>query len=222
MAVFAPLLALSLLPGGIATGPAAPDTRKGKRKFRLPLAALLTIGLVAFASTIGEGGVADWGAIFLVEQTGVAQSRAALGFAVFSLAMVAMRLAGGRVVRILTQSYAILLSGAVSAAGALLTALAPYYAAALAGFLLMGIGFALIIPLSMSLAAGAAGGNAGRAIAIVATLGYSGFTVGPPTLGFVIESLGYPAAFLTIGAFALSACVGFPAYRSLASMAGRG
>ena len=221
-AVFAPLLILSLLPGGIATSAEPPEARPGKRGPRLPIIALLIVSFIAFASTIGEGGVADWGAIFLVEQTGVAQSRAALGFAVFSVGMVAMRLVGGWVVVKLTTAYAILLSGAVSAAGAFLTALAPDYAIALAGFLLMGVGFALVIPLSMSVAAGAAGKNAGRAIAVVATLGYSGFTVGPPTLGFLIEAFGFPAAFLTVGGLALSACIGFPAYRSLEARAGRG
>ena len=216
----APLLVLSLLPGGIATGAVPPEKRKNKKKLRLPIIAMLVVGVIAFASSIGEGGVADWGAIFLVEQTGVPQSRAALGFAVFSLGMVAMRLAGGWVVGVLTPGYAVLLSGVVSTAGAFLVALAPDYGIALAGFVLMGVGFALVIPLSMSVAAGAAGDSAGRAIAIVATLGYSGFTVGPPAMGFIIESFGFPAAFFAIGTLALSACVGFPAYRTLAARGG--
>ena len=221
-AASAPLLVLSLLPGGMATDAAPRDAGQGKRALRLPLVALLVVGIVAFASTVGEGGVADWGALFLVEQTAVPQSRAALGFTVFSLGMVAMRLAGGYAVRALSPGPAILISGAVSAAGAFVTALAPGYGIALAGLLLMGVGFALVIPLSMSVVAGAAGANAGRAIAIVATLGYSGFTVGPPTLGFIIESFGFPAAFLAMGALALTACAGFPAYRLLASKAARG
>ena len=213
LALSLPALALCLLPGGVAT-PAAPAKQSDTPAFGLPDPAILLVGLVTFAMVIGEGAMADWSAVYLVEQTGSPQSHAALGYTVFSVTMVTMRLFGSTLLRLLAPPTAIVLSCALAAAGAFLAAATTHYGTALTGFALMGFGFALVMPLSMSTAARISEGNEGRAIAAVATFGYGGLLLGPPLIGFVAEFGGYPAAFGTIGLLAVAACAGFRSFRT--------
>ncbi|MDX1743819.1 MAG: MFS transporter, partial [Ruegeria sp.] len=67
----------------------------GAAVFALPSGALILVGFTALCGALGEGAVADWSAIFLRDITGAKESIAALGYAVFSVTMVAFRLAGG-------------------------------------------------------------------------------------------------------------------------------
>ncbi|MDJ0631400.1 MAG: MFS transporter [Rhodobacter sp.] len=209
-----PMLVLSLIPGGVAT--AGQPQRRGVREpvFRLPTATILVVGIVAFSITLGEGAMADWSAVFLVEQTGVVPSHAALGYTVFSLAMVTMRLLGGAVLRVVGPQSAVLASGAIAACGAFLAAMTQAYGIALLGFLLMGLGFALIMPLSMSAAANVSEDSAGRAIAGVAIFGYGGLLLGPPIIGFLADAAGFPVALGAIGLLALVACLGSSNFRA--------
>jgi MFS family permease len=77
----------------------------------------------------------------------------------------------------------------VAAGGLALTLLIPWVPTALLGFGLVGLGFSMIFPLTLS-AAGRSGQQAsGTAIATVAACGYVGFLVGPPVIGFVADAL---------------------------------
>jgi len=66
--------------------------------------------------------------------------------------------------------------------------------AAVVGFACTGIGLANLVPILFGPAGRASGRAAGGAIATVATLGYSGFLVGPPLIGFVAETSSLQAA----------------------------
>ena len=114
----------------------------------------------------------------------------------------------------MTPQTTVLASGAIAAFGALLAATTHAYGIALFGFLLMGFGFALIMPLSMSAAARISGESAGRAIAGVATFGYGGLLLGPPIIGFLADAVGFSVAFGAIGLLALAACLGSSNFRA--------
>jgi len=163
--------------------------------FAIPKGALALVGLVALCSSVGEGGIADWSAIFLKTVIGVSEAQATLGFAVFSITMVAMRLAGDQAIRKLGPVATARLSGLIGMGGALLAVFGGGLFPAMAGFALMGIGFATIMPLAFSRAANDPLVSPGRAIASVATLGYGGFLVGPPVIGFIAAQTSLSAAF---------------------------
>lgn len=171
--------------------------------FAIPRGALAIVGLVTFCSALGEGAVADWSGVYLDRVKGAGEAQAALGFAVFSAAMVAMRLIGDRVVDRLGPVPTARASGLVGLCGVLL-AIFGGTGATLAGFALLGIGMAVIFPLAFSRAAADPEVSAGRAIASVATLGYGGGLVGPPAIGFVAEMTSLPFAF---GLLAVAAAI---------------
>ena len=57
------------------------------------------------------------------------------------------------------------------------------------GFAVVGAGFSTIVPLVFSAAGRSRGMSPGTAIAAVSTIGYFGFLVGPPLIGFSADRL---------------------------------
>lgn len=163
--------------------------------FNLPKGMLILVGLVGFCTTVGEGGMVDWSATFLIEVTDVTEARAALGFTAFSVFMVITRLLGDRAIEALGPVNMTRLSGGIAAMGGLLAVLGGTYWLSLLGFALMGIGYATIIPMAFSRAAREEGVAAGSAIASVATLGYGGLLLGPPIIGGLAELTSIRLAF---------------------------
>ncbi len=166
--------------------------------FALPSGALVLVGFTALCGALGEGAVADWSAIFLRDETGAAESIAALGYAVFSVTMVLFRLAGGFVISRFGPVATARFGGICAAVGVFAVVSAGEAGLALAGFALMGIGYAVIMPLAFSRAANDPDVPPGQAIASVATLGYGGLLIGPPLIGFLAELMTLRLAFAVL------------------------
>ncbi len=156
----------------------------------LPKGALLLVGLVAFSSAIGEGAMVDWSALILTHAKQATAAQAALGYTVFSVAMVGTRLSGQWIVAALGPVGATRLSGISAGIGALIVMFAPGLTVALVGFVFFGLGYAMVIPLAFSRAANDPDVAPGQAIASVATLSYGAILIGPPLIGFVAEVVG--------------------------------
>ncbi|KUJ79340.1 MFS transporter [Ruegeria profundi] len=170
----------------------------GAAVFALPSGALILVGFTALCGALGEGAVADWSAIFLRDVTGAEESIAALGYAVFSVTMVAFRLAGGFVISRFGPVATARFGGVCAAMGVFTVVSTAEPALALIGFALMGIGYAVIMPLAFSRAASDLNVPPGQAIASVATLAYGGLLIGPPLIGFLAEMLTLRLAFAAL------------------------
>ena len=70
----------------------------------------------------------------------------------------------------------------------------------LAGFAIMGMGLANVVPVAFSAAGNLPGLKPGVGISIATTLGYSGALFAPSAVGFAAERFGFPAVFLTLAA----------------------
>lgn len=176
----------------------------GASIFALPRGTLLLVGIIAFCSSLGEGAMADWSALFILETTTATEARAALGYTAFSLAMVIVRLTGDHAIRALGPVRAAQLAGITAAIGVALAMFGGVFVTALAGFVLIGAGYAVIMPLAFSRTANDPVMSPGAALAAVSTLGYGGLLLGPPVIGFLAEASSIRAAF---GVLALLACV---------------
>ncbi|MBW4710215.1 MFS transporter [Roseobacter sp. YSTF-M11] len=170
--------------------------------FAFPSGILVLVGVLAFCAALGEGAVADWGAVYLRDVVGTSESTAALGYTVFSAAMVVIRLLGDRITTHLGPVVAARFGGAFALAGVVCVILTAPVEVVLFGFALMGIGYAVIMPLAFSRAANDPTIPAGQAISSVATLGYGGMLLGPPVIGFVAGLSTLPVAFGLLAALA--------------------
>lgn len=181
--------------------------------FTLPKGQLVLVGLIAMCASLGEGAMADWGAIFLMTTTGVTEASAAIGYAVFSVAMVIMRLGGDRVTFHYGPARTARLAGITAAIGAGLAVGIASYPAALVGFVLMGVGYAVIMPLAFSRATSDPILSPGKAVASLATLGYGGLLMGPPVIGFIAEISSIRVGFAVLTALAVLMAALAPALR---------
>ena len=168
----------------------APLTLKKTTLFPLPTRGLIALGVIALCIMVGEGAMADWSAIYLKKIIATSEGVAAAGYAAFSIAMALGRFGGDSLsarfgpVRLLRGSACVALVGLV------LILAGPFAPVALLGFACVGIGLAPIIPLVFSAAGHRPGINPGVALASVTTLGYLGFLLGPPIIGFVAGVIG--------------------------------
>jgi MFS family permease len=71
----------------------------GAAMFRLPRGPLLALGVFTLCGLMAEGAIGDWAAVYVKDNLQASCSFAALGFAAFSLAMMAGRFCGDRLVR---------------------------------------------------------------------------------------------------------------------------
>lgn len=167
--------------------------------------------LIAFLT---ENAAEGWSALHIEKTLGGSPEEGALGPAALALTMGIARLAGqGIVAR--TDPFALLKGGAlVAAIGALIAAWAGSPAMAYAGFIIMGIGASVIAPTAFSLVGRHSTDAArARAVARATLLGYFGYFVGPPSLGFVAGAFGLRAAFVFAAVMLLAIFVLVPLMR---------
>ncbi|WP_449065177.1 MFS transporter [Planomonospora algeriensis] len=200
--------ALVLLAVGVVVSRALLDTRPepGERpppRFAVPSRAILAIGVVGFCATFAEGAGRNWAAVYIEDVTGAGAGVAAACFAVFSLAMSVTRLAGDLVVDRLGPVLTVRAGGLLAAAGCVLVAAARTPWPGVAGFVLLGLGVAVTVPLVFT-----AGGNAtatpGQGVAGIATITYLSGLVAPAVIGWVADATSLPAAFGLIAAVSLA------------------
>jgi hypothetical protein len=102
---------------------------------------------------------------------------------------------------------------ALAAAGLTLALIHGEPISALIGFAAVGAGFATIVPQVFSAAGRTPGMDPGPALATTTTVGYSGFLIGPPVIGFAAEAIGLRGALGLIVATSLVAIVLAPNVR---------
>ncbi|MFE5836647.1 MFS transporter [Arthrobacter sp. NPDC056493] len=159
----------------------------------------LMIGVVVLGATLTEGAGNDWIAKASVDGLATSESTGALLFALFVLAMTAMRFVGGTVIDKYGRVAVLRGSMATAAAGLALFVFAGNLWLAAVGAALWGLGAALAFPMGMSAAADDPRHAAAR-VSVVSTIGYVAFLAGPPLLGYLGDLTGIHLALLAIGA----------------------
>jgi len=205
VAIVGGAVALAFIAIAQQTRTIAADKSEAGPLVALPSGALLLVGLVAFSVSMGEGAMADWSAVFLRVAVNATEAQAALGYAAFSASMVLIRLFGGLLVQRLGPVLTTRLSGMIAFIGLMLVTGTSNFPAALAGFALIGIGYAIVMPLVFTRAANDQTTRPGPAIASVATLGYGGMLLGPPLVGFIAQVTGLRLSFALLAILALVA-----------------
>lgn len=175
---------------------------------RDPGSARLTgLGLLAMCCLITEGAAANWSGVYLRGNLGAPRGYAAAGFAGFSLAMAAGRLAGDRLAARYGPVVLVRGSGLLASAGLAAALCGHSPAGAVLGFAACGGGLSCTLPQFLSAAGHADPEHPGGGIARVAALGYLGLVGGPALIGGCASVTGLPAAlFLPVG---LGLCVAY-------------
>lgn len=160
-------------------------THEAGSHFQLPRGAALSLGLLALLCFAVEGALVDWSALLMQERTGAEPATAALAYSAFSIAMAACRFAGDRMILRFGALRVMVLGGLAMFAGLATAVLSTHFLLSAAGFALIGIGAANVVPLLFGAASRIPGMSAGAGVAAVATLGYGGLLLAPPVLGYI-------------------------------------
>ena len=147
----------------------------------IPLAAAL-VGVCFF----GDGALEGFTGVYLRNLLGAGPLLGGLGIAAFHLVGLAARLLSGAALRRHGERRIITLAGLGAACGVALALATTIPTVAVAGLLIVGFSLAPVVPVAFSLAGRATPGHGARAVALVTTIGYSAFIVGP----FVVGGLG--------------------------------
>jgi MFS family permease len=174
----------------------------GPRRSLWSVPAVLVLGVVMIGTAFGEGAANDWLALMLVDTREASQSLAALAYAGFNAAMFAGRLAGGPAIERWGRARVLRVCGAIAAVGVLVLCLVPFLPVALVGAALWGLGLSVVFPAAISAAGEIVPGRGADAIAVVSTIGYGGFLLGPPFLGLLADAVALDRALLLVAVLA--------------------
>ncbi|WP_353132101.1 MFS transporter [Pseudopedobacter sp.] len=186
------LLSLAAYPQTLYQEP-IPEERKPV--FSLPDKSVLGFAIICFACMATENVMYDW-AIIYFEKAGMAPpSTAITGFVVYMIFMTMGRFGGDKIVHKIGIVNIIKFSGLMIFFGLLLVALFPYKSVIFPSFALVGLGVSCIVPLIFSLAGRDKTVNSGTRVASISTIGYLGFLVVPPSVGYLAHATSLRWAF---------------------------
>jgi MFS family permease len=166
--------------------------------FAKPDANLLKLGLIAFCCMAAEGTMFDWSGIYFQKVVQAPKNLTTLGYAAFMSTMAGGRFLGDRLVTRFGRKKILLGSGSMIATGLLTAVIFPSLVTAIAGFLLVGIGVSSVVPVVYSEAGKSTTMSAGVALAAVSSIGFLGFLIGPPLIGFIAELFSLRTSFAVI------------------------
>ena len=155
--------------------------------FRLPNAAMVSIGIIAFCCMLGEGAMADWSTNYMENISHADKAFAPLGLSAFALAMTIGRILGDSARSKFGDQKLMIACSLVSTFGLsfAMIFISPY--ATIVGFFIVGLGLSAIVPIAYSIAGNTKDLPPGVGLAMVTTVGYSGFLFGPPIIGFLAD-----------------------------------
>lgn len=155
--------------------------------FRLPTPALISIGFIAFCCMMGEGSMADWSVNYMENIALATETLAPIGLSAFATAMTGGRIFGDRARAAWGDRKLIIIGGTLATVGLTLALIHPHPYIAIVGFFMVGLGLSSIVPIAYSIAGNAKDLPSGVGLAMVTTVGYTGFLLGPPIIGFIAD-----------------------------------
>jgi predicted MFS family arabinose efflux permease len=200
---------LGALAALVALGVAAPRLLRsrgavGGPAFALPRGIVLLLATLAAVVFLMEGAILDWGALLIVERGLLDATQGGLGYMLFATAMALGRIWGDRAVLRLGAFRTLVWGGAVTILGIALMLVSGPVVPAMAGFFLVGLGAANLVPVLFSAAGRQNVMPPALAVAAITTTGYAGILLGPAMIGFVAEAAGLVVAFWGLAALMLA------------------
>lgn len=166
--------------------------------FKMPEGLLLRIGGIAFLGMLSEGCMFDWSGVYFKKVVEIEAGFVALGYVAFMGAMAGGRFVVDKFINRFGRIPIIRLSGLLIFSGLIISVIFPNPFSATMGFLMVGLGVASIVPTSYSIAGRSKDYPPSVALAIISTISFFGFLIGPPMIGFIAELLSLKASFVLI------------------------
>ncbi|MCL1938614.1 MAG: MFS transporter [Candidatus Azobacteroides sp.] len=184
-----------------------PDIKKEKdpadiaaRKKRKPETFLFLLGMLAFCSLAAEGAMADWSGLYLIDVVGMPKHLAPMGLAAYMITMASGRFMIDRATQKWGRQRIVQVGGTLIGAGLFTAVIFPHLVPVIIAFMITGFGTAGIIPTLYSAAGQKTRISPSLALTIVSSIGFLGFLMGPPLIGYIatVTNLRYSYTFIAI------------------------
>ncbi len=166
--------------------------------FVLPNRKLVLLGIICFCVAMSEGAMADWSSLYYRQIIHQLNTISTTGYTAFAMCMAAGRLAGDRLVQSFKHATVLKANGILILTGMTLSLSFDYPMTVMIGFALVGFGVSSVIPIVYMLAAKSKDMAPSAALAAVSSVGFTGFLVGPPLIGFIAHEIGLRMALIIV------------------------
>lgn len=175
--------------------------------FAMPDRSLIALGMIAFCSMMAEGAMFDWSGVYFSKVVTVDSALTGIGYTTFMIAMATMRFIADGLSEKIGLKRILQVSGLLTTIGLLVAVTVPELMPALVGFFLIGLGVSSVVPMVYSAAGKSKTLSPGTALTAVSSLGFMGFLIGPPIIGFIAEATNLRVSFLAITIMSVSVVV---------------
>jgi MFS family permease len=154
---------------------------------------------------ICEGMMFDWSGVYFQKVVKVSEEWRTTGYICFMACMTTGRMFADALINYWGPRKQLMLSGLIVSLGLIIAVSYPNIVVSSIGFMLVGFGVSSVIPtIYGTVGRNAAPGRASIDLASVSSIGFFGFLIGPPIIGFLSQAIGLRWAFLTMSLLGLS------------------
>ncbi|KGE14644.1 MFS transporter [Sphingobacterium deserti] len=164
---------------------------------------LISLGVIGFCSMATEGAMFDWSGVYFHDIVNAPDSLTTLGYAAFMVMMAAGRFIGDAVISRIGRQRTLQISGVLMFVGMMSAVVFPTLIFCTLAFMLVGLGVACNVPSVYSVAGTHKTISSGVALAMVSSVSYLGFLMGPPLIGYIAEVLNLRYSFGVFACFGL-------------------
>ncbi|TCV12929.1 fucose permease [Sphingobacterium alimentarium] len=183
--------------------PGKGDPQHRSSFFTKPESSMIQLGIIGFFSMATEGAMFDWSGVYFKDIVRAPENLIIVGYASFMVTMAIGRFIGDWVISRIGRKNTLQISGILMFTGMILSVVFPDFWVCTAAFMLVGIGVACNVPTVYSLAGQNKKIPSGVALAMVSSISYLGFLMGPPMIGYIAEIFNLQYSFGLIAFFGL-------------------
>jgi len=158
---------------------------------------LMILGIVSFIAMANEGAIVDWSGLYLKEIGLAPEILWGAGFLGFQITMTLGRFLGDAISTRIGSVKIVALGASITVVGYIFVLTTETYLA-ITGFALSGLGFSVMVPELFRIGGKVNGIESSQGVAFIAGLGYTGFLIAPPVLGYIAKSSSLITCFIIL------------------------
>ncbi|EHO06577.1 MFS transporter [Myroides odoratimimus] len=175
-----------------------------KKGFQLPDKNLVLLGLLAFFAMLAEGMMTDWSSEYMKHVTHAPIQLIGYGLTAYMFAMASGRFISDFTVRRFGEQRTLLFCGILLFIGLGASVLFPGVYTTIISFMIVGLGVSAVVPMCYNLAGHTKTMPPQQALTLITSIGFIGFFLGPPVIGFIAQHSSLKTAFAIVAFFGLA------------------
>jgi MFS family permease len=158
--------------------------------FVLPTRGLLLLGFICFCVAMSEGAMADWSSLYYRMTLKDISLASTTGYTAFAFSMAIGRFLGDRLMSMVGYKKLLMINGSFIIFGMAIALLFKLPITVIIGFSMIGLGVSSVFPVVYIMASKSKTMAPAAALAEVSSVGFTGFLLGPPIIGFIAHEVG--------------------------------